>query len=488
MELADLSLTELAEKIRTREASVLEVTESALQRLEATEPQISAFVDVYKDDARTRAKELDATENTDRENVLFGIPASLKDVLQLKGKRTTASSKILENYTSSYSATVCQKLEDVGSVFVGKTNCDEFAMGASTENSAYGVTKNPWDLERVPGGSSGGSIASVAVGSSVYSLGSDTGGSIRQPASFCNVVGLKPTYGRVSRYGLIAMASGLDQVSVTARRVEDTAIVLKTISGHDPKDATSSRSDHENFIDAMKQQVNGLRIGIPEEFFGEGLDPEVNALIQAALKQLEAAGAHLVPLSLPHLKYTLPVYYILTPAEVSSNMARYDGIRYGKRSEDAEDLLETYMKTRKEFLGVEVKRRVLIGSYVLSAGYYDAYYKKAQQVRAIIIDEFHKAFEQVDVIASPTSPVPPFKIHERANDPLSMYLSDVYTVAANLAGLPAISVPAGFTTTQLPVGLQFMGAQFEEGKILRAAYAYENMNTWYTKRPPIAGA
>ena len=485
MELADLSLTDLSKKIADKEVSILEVTESNLARLEKTEPAISAYLDVYADDARERAKALDADNHHDVPKPLYGIPASLKDVLLLEGKRATGSSKILENYIASYTATSVKKLQDAGAVILGKTNCDEFAMGASTENSAYGVTKNPWDLERVPGGSSGGSIASVAAGSSVYSLGSDTGGSIRQPASFCNVVGLKPTYGRVSRYGLMPMASGLDQVSVTARTVEDTAIVLEEISGHDPKDSTSSRKPHGNFLTAMKQSVEGLRIGVPVEFFGEGLDPEVKTLIDAALHKLEDNGARLVPLSLPHLKYTLPVYYILVPAEVSSNIARYDGIRYGKRSDAAEDLLETYMKTRKEFLGVEVKRRVLIGSYVLSAGYYDAYYKKAQQVRAIIIDEFNHAFEEVDVIASPTSPVPPFKIHERANDPLSMYLSDVYTVAANLAGVPAISVPAGFIKTQLPVGLQFMSAQFEEGKILQASYAYQQMTDWHTKRPPI---
>lgn len=480
MSLSDLSLVELSKKIQKREASVLEVTEDVLSRLKETEPQIDAFLDVYEDDAKQRAKELDAKTN-ERGSILYGIPASLKDVLLVKGKRATAGSKILENYIASYTATSCQKLEDAGAVFVGKTNCDEFAMGASTENSGYKITRNPWDTERVPGGSSGGSIASVAVGSSVYSLGSDTGGSIRQPASFCNVVGIKPTYGRVSRYGLMAMASGLDQVSVTTRTVEDAAHVLQAISGHDAKDATSfTRAD--NFVADLTDEIKGLRIGLPAEYFGDGLDPEVKQIVDKGVRELEKLGAVITEIHLPHAKYSLPVYYILTPSEVSSNMARYDGVRYGKQS-DAEDLLTTYMNTRREFLGKEVKRRILIGTYALSAGYYDAYYKKAQQVRALLIHEFQDAFSNVDLIVSPTSPVPPFKIHERASDPLSMYLSDVYTVGANLAGIPAMSVPAGFTETGLPVGMQLMANQFQESAILKAGYAYQQVTDWHAKQP-----
>lgn len=484
MELLDHSLAQLATKIQKKEVSVLEVAKAALGRLHDVEPKVDAYLDVYNEEVEARAKELDANIDSAR-SFLYGIPASLKDVLMLQGKRITAASKVLDNYIAPYTATSVAKLEAAGAIFTGKVNTDEFTMGASTETSAYKITRNPWDLERVPGGSSGGSAVSVATGTAVYSLGTDTGGSIRQPASFNNVVGLKPTYGRVSRYGEIPMASGLDQTGPITHTVEDAAIVLDAITGHDPKDATSLHNPKESFVSAIGQDVKGMRIGVAKEYFGEGLDPEVEATVKKGIQQLEDLGAEIVEISLPHVKYTLPIYYIVTPAEVSSNMSRYDGIRYGMRSEDAQDLLQTYMKTRKQFLGTEVKRRILIGSYVLSAGYYDAYYKKAQAVRRIVIDEFAEAFKKVNVIISPTSPVPPFKIHERQNDPLSMYLADVYTVAANLAGIPAMSVPAGFTKSGLPVGMQMMGKQLDEYSILKLGHAYQQVTDWHKKKPTI---
>jgi aspartyl-tRNA(Asn)/glutamyl-tRNA(Gln) amidotransferase subunit A len=484
MELLDHSIAELSKKIHSREVSILELTQSAMKRLQEVEPKVDAYLDVYSNEAEEQAKELDKNlENAT--SPLYGIPASLKDVLMLKGKRTTAASKVLENYIAPYTATSVAKLQKVGAIFTGKVNTDEFTMGASTETSAYKITRNPWDLERVPGGSSGGSAVSVATGSAVYSLGTDTGGSIRQPASFNNVVGLKPTYGRVSRYGEIPMASGLDQTGPITHTVEDAALVLDAITGHDPKDATSLRDPKKSFSSVIGEDVKGMRIGIAKEYFGEGLDPEIDASVQKGIHELENLGAEVVEIALPHQKYTLPIYYIVAPAEISSNMSRYDGIRYGMRSDEADDLLQTYMKTRKQFLGTEVKRRILIGSYVLSAGYYDAYYKKAQQVRRIVIDEFAEAFKNVDAIISPVSPIPPFKIHERQNDPLSMYLADVYTVAINLAGLPAISVPAGFTKSGLPIGMQLIGRQLDEYSILRLGHAYQQKTDWHKKKPLI---
>lgn len=482
MDLLDFTLAQLAIKLQKKEVSVLEVTQAAMKRLNEVEPKVDAYLDIYNEEAEARARELDKNFDSVK-GMLYGIPVSLKDVLMLKGKRITAASKILDNYIAPYTATSVAKLEAAGAVFTGKVNTDEFTMGASTETSAYKMTKNPWDLERVPGGSSGGSAVSVATGTAVYSLGTDTGGSIRQPASFNNVVGLKPTYGRVSRYGEIPMASGLDQTGPITHTVEDAAIVLDAITGRDPKDATSLHNPKDSFASVIGKDVKGMRVGVAKEYFGEGLDPEVEASVRKGIHELENLGAEIVEISLPHVKYTLPIYYIVTPAEVSSNMSRYDGIRYGMRNEEAEDLLATYMKTRKQFLGTEVKRRILIGSYVLSAGYYDAYYKKAQQVRRIVIDEFADAFKNVDVIVSPTSPVPPFKLHERQNDPLSMYLADVYTVAANLAGIPAMSVPAGFTKSGLPVGMQLMGKQLDEYSILKLGHAYQQVTDWHKKKP-----
>ncbi len=489
MDLLDFSLVDLSKKIRDKEVSILEVTQSAMKRLSEVEPKVDAYLDVYNNEVEQQAKELD--KNLDEtKGPLYGIPASLKDVLMLKGKKITAASKVLDNYIAPYTATSVAKLQKAGAIFTGKVNTDEFTMGASTETSAYKITKNPWDLNRVPGGSSGGSAVSVATGTAVYSLGTDTGGSIRQPASFNNIVGLKPTYGRVSRYGEIPMASGLDQTGPMTHTVEDAAIVLDAITGQDPRDATSLHDPKESFYANLiaNQDIKGMRIGIPKQYFGIGLSPEVQEVqdvVWPAIKQLENLGAELVEISLPHVKYTLPIYYIVTPAEVSSNMARYDGIRYGMRSEEAQDLLQTYMKTRREFLGTEVKRRILIGSYVLSAGYYDAYYKKAQAVRRIVIDEFAEAFKNVHAIVSPTSPVAPFKIHERQNDPLSMYLADVYTVAANLAGIPAMSVPAGFTKSGLPIGMQLMGKQLDEYSILRLGHAYQKVTKWHKEKPPV---
>lgn len=410
--------------------------------------------------------------------VLAGVPLAVKDNMLIEGTVTTAGSKILEHYKASYDATVIQKLKKTGAVFLGKTNLDEFAMGASTENSAYGVTHNPHDLTRVAGGSSGGSTAAVAAGLAIYALGSDTGGSIRQPASFCGVVGLNPTYGRVSRYGLIAMASGLDQIGPITKNVYDAALVLNEIAGHDPLDSSSAPVAVPDYTAKLGQSIEGLRVGVPKEFFMEGLDSQVESSIRAAIAKLEKLGAKIGEVSLPYsTDYSIATYYIIVPSEVSANMARYDGIRYGHVSKDAENLFEVYAKSRAEGLGNEVKRRIMVGSYALSAGYYDAYYIKAQKVRTLISHDYDRAFKDFDVLVGPTAPTPAFKIGEQSDDPLKMYLADIYTAGVKLAGLPAISVPCGTvksdTDTDLPVGLQIIGNKFDEATILQVAYAFE---------------
>jgi aspartyl-tRNA(Asn)/glutamyl-tRNA(Gln) amidotransferase subunit A len=401
------------------------------------------------------------------------------------GIKTTCASKILGNFKPPYDATVVQKLKQAGYVLCGKPNMDEFAMGSSTENSGFFVTKNPWDLGRIPGGSSGGSAAAVAADECIGSLGSDTGGSIRQPAACCGVVGLKPTYGRVSRYGLVAFASSLDQIGPITKDVMDTAVLMNIISGHDPKDSTSANIAAPDFTRALKKDVKGMKIGMPREYFIEGMDREVEKAVKDAVKSLEGLGANVVEVSLPHTSYAVATYYILATSEASSNLARYDGVKYGFRAQGAKDLLDTYLQTRSQGFGSEVKRRIMLGTYALSAGYYEAYYKKGQQVRTLIKRDFDEAFKTVDVIATPTAPTAAFKIGEKSADPLQMYLSDIFTISVNLAGIPGISIPCGFTSGNLPVGLQLLGRHFDEESIIRAAYAYEQATEWHRRRPKL---
>ena len=458
MDFAALTIRQAAEGLRKKDFSSVELTTSVLEAIEKKDNDIGAYLTITRDQALSEAMKVDQLLS-DRQEVapLAGIPVAVKDVLSTQGIRTTAGSKILENYTPPYDATVVGKLKQQHAVLVGKTNCDEFAMGGSTENSAYKVTKNPHDLTRVPGGSSGGSAAAVAANECVWALGTDTGGSIRQPASFCGVVGLKATYGRVSRYGLLAMASSLDTVGPITKTVEDAALALEVLAGHDPHDATSSPAPVTKYSSFLGKDIKGLRVGVPKEYFEEGLDSKVKKVIEAALVKLESLGAEVVEISIPHQEYALAVYYVIVPCEVSSNMARYDGIRFGK--------------DRVRF-GDEVKRRIMIGTYALSAGYYDQYYNKACKVRALLKHDFDKLFGEVDVLVGPVSPTVAWKIGEKVDDPLSLYMADIYTITANLVGIPAISVPAG-RADGLPVGLQIMGPQFGEGKILQVAHAYE---------------
>jgi aspartyl-tRNA(Asn)/glutamyl-tRNA(Gln) amidotransferase subunit A len=416
---------------------------------------------------------------------LTGIPIALKDIVCTKGFLTTCGSRILYNYIPPYDATVVEKLKEAGAVFTGKTNMDEFAMGSSTETSHFGITKNPWALDRIPGGSSGGSAASVAADECIASIGSDTGGSIRQPAALCGVVGMKPTYGRVSRYGLIAFASSLDQIGPFTKDVEDCAIMMNVIAGYDPRESTSVPLDVPDYTAFLSRGIDGCKVGIPKEYFIEGIDPEVTEAISRAMKAIEGLGASCVEISLPHTEYCLAVYYIIAPAEASSNLARYDGVKYGFRAEDCRDLMDMYKKTRSAGFGAEVKRRIMIGTYALSSGYYDAYYKKASQVRALIKRDFEEAFKDCDVILTPTSPTPAFKIGEKMDDPLQMYLSDIFTISTNLAGIPGISVPCGFTRQGLPIGAQFLAGHFEEGKLIQIASAFEKHANLKQRRPDL---
>jgi aspartyl-tRNA(Asn)/glutamyl-tRNA(Gln) amidotransferase subunit A len=444
---------------------------------------VHAFITVTEEEALQMAA--DADQRLARgENVqpLTGIPVGLKDIFLTKGVLTTCASRILNNFIAPYDATVVSKLRDAGAVFVGKLNMDEFAMGSSTENSAYGVTRNPWDLERIPGGSSGGSSAALAAGESIITLGTDTGGSIRQPASVCGVVGIKPTYGRVSRYGVIAFASSLDQVGPFALDVEDCAIALEAIAGHDPRDSTSAPAAVPDFRADLKKGVKGLKIGVPKEYFVEGMDPEVEKAVHTAIDALKQQGAEVVEVSLPHTEYAVATYYLVAPAEASSNLARYDGVRFGYRAAAPENLLDMYMRSRGEGFGPEVKRRIMIGTYALSSGYYDAYYLKAQKVRTLLKQDFDEAFKQVDVIVTPTAPSAAFKIGEKSADPLQMYLSDIFTIACNLAGIPGISLPCGFTSNNLPIGLQLLGKAWDEATLFRVGWAYEQSQDWHKRR------
>ena len=481
-----LTAHELHEKLKARDITAVELTESIYSRIEDVEPSIKGYLTLTEEMALEQASTADrGFQNGDDLPPLAGIPMAIKDVICTKDIRTTCASKILSNFVPPYDATVMTKLHEQGAVMIGKTNMDEFAMGSSTENSAYQITHNPWDLETIPGGSSGGSAAVVSADTAICSLGSDTGGSIRQPAALCGVVGMKPTYGRVSRYGLVAFASSLDQIGPFTKDVTDCALVLNAICGKDEMDSTSVDIQVPDFTRSLINDVKGLKIGVPKEYFAEGLDAEVEELVKASIAVFEKLGASLVEVSLPHTDYAIATYYIIAPAEASANLARYDGVRYGYRTEEPTDLINMYKKTRSEGFGQEVKRRIMLGTFALSTGYQDAYYRKAQKVRTLIKSDFDAAFEKVDVIATPTSPTPAFKIGERTADPLQMYLCDVMTTPASHAGLPGISVPCGFVKSGLPVGLQLLTAPFDEETLLRAAYTYEQNTDHHLRKPEI---
>ncbi len=485
MELWRLTVHEAHELLKRREISAVELTKAVLERISQVEDKVKAFLTVTDEIAIKMAEEADR-RLAKGENVtpLTGIPVAIKDNMCTRGIRTTCASKILYNFVPPYDATVVVKLKEGGAVFIGKTNMDEFAMGSSTEFSGFFPTHNPWDLERVPGGSSGGSAAAVAAGECLAALGSDTGGSIRQPAAFCGIVGKKPTYGRVSRFGLIAFASSLDQIGPMARDVTDCALLLNIIAGHDPYDSTSIPQPIPDYTQALIPEVKGMKIGLPREYFGEGIDPQVVERVMQAARQLEDAGAELVELSLPTTEYALAAYYIIAPAEASSNLARYDGVQYGYRTQVSEDIVAMYSQTRSEGFGHEVKHRIMLGTYTLSAGYYDAYYLRAAKVRTLIRRDFEQAFQKCDVLLTPTSPVPPFKLGERTDDPLLMKMSDICTIPANMAGLPAISIPCGFLGG-LPVGLQFIGKVLDETTLLRVAFAYEQISGYRNILAPL---
>ena len=474
IELETLSLRETREQVRTGLVSAVSFAEQHYERIAAIDGQIHSFLAPTKERALETAARVDAAAKAgDPLGPLAGVPVGIKDVLVMRGVPTTAGSRILEGYLPPYDATAVTRLEAAGAVVLGKLNCDEFAMGSSNENSAYGPVHNPRALDRVPGGSSGGSAAAVAAGMCVASLGTDTGGSIRQPAAFCGVVGVLPTYGRVSRYGLIAFASSLDRVGPFGRSVEDAATVLEVLAGKDAMDATSSEQPVPSYSAELQKPVRGLRVGVPEEYFGEGLDPEIRAVVERALDDLRAAGCTVERVSLPHTKYAVPTYYVLATAEASANLSRFDGVRYGLRAKDASTLSAMYRRTRDEGFGAEVKRRILLGTYVLSAGYYDAYYRKAQQVRTLLARDFLAAFARVDALVCPVTPTPAFKLGEKTDDPLQMYLEDIYSVAASLAGICGMSVPAGTTAAGLPIGVQVLGRHFDEATVLRVGAAIE---------------
>jgi aspartyl-tRNA(Asn)/glutamyl-tRNA(Gln) amidotransferase subunit A len=481
--LTDLTLSEVVDKLHKREISAVDLTRAYLRRIEELNSALGAYLTVTATQALAQANAADQSREAGDQRPLLGVPLAIKDVLSTKGVQTTCGSKILEGYTPVFSATAVKRLEDAGMVMLGKTNMDEFAMGSSNEHSAYCVARNPWNMERVPGGSSGGSAVAVAAGMASGALGTDTGGSVRLPASFCGITGLKPSYGRVSRYGLVAFGSSLDHVGQFGHTVEDVARLLQVVAGHDPLDATSMPTPVPNYLSGLHGGVKGMKIGVPSEYFAPGMQPEVEAAVRAAIGHLESLGAEVIDISLPHAEYGLPVYYIIAPAEASANLARFDGIRYGPRVDKGE-MWDTYKATRALF-GPEVKRRIMIGTYTLSAGYYDAYYGKAQAVRTLIKQDFEKAFEQVDVIAAPVAPTTAFKIGQNTDDPLQMYLSDVLTISLNLAGVPGISVPCGFDSSDLPIGLQLIGGAFREDTLLRVAHTYQTTTEWHTKRPEV---
>jgi|SRR5579862_645606 len=483
--LHELSVREAADRVRRRDVSAVDLARAALARIAAVDTQFGAFLTLNEVEAIATAEAIDRRVAAGQDpGPLAGVPVGVKDIICTAGLRTTAASRILEHFVPPYDATVTKRLRAAGAVIVGKLNCDEFAMGSSTENSGLGVTRNPWDLARVPGGSSGGSGVAVAAGECHAALGTDTGGSVRLPAAFCGVVGLKPTYGRVSRFGVIAYASSLDQVGPLGRDVADVAVVLEAIAGHDPLDTTASPRPVPSYLGALDGKVKGLRLGLPREYFVEGMQPEVEAAVRKAIDQLEALGASVEPVSLPHTEYAIATYYLIATAEASSNLARYDGIRYGLRAPGGA-LGEMYEATRAAGFGAEVKRRIMLGTYALSAGYYDAYYLKAQQVRTLIRMDFQKVFETCDALVTPVSPTTAFQLGEKTADPVTMYLSDIFTISVNLAGLPALALPCGFDRAGLPIGLQVIGRPFDEETVLRVGHAYEQATEWHARRPKV---
>jgi len=476
------SLAELAEGLRNKDFSSEELTKSALNRISQYDSQLNSFISVAEEQALVQARHADAQITSGKLSSLTGIPIAQKDIFCTEGIRTSCASRMLDNFISPYDATVVEKFNAAGAIMVGKTNMDEFAMGSSNETSFYGAVKNPWDTERVPGGSSGGSAAAVAARLVPAATGTDTGGSIRQPAALCGITGIKPTYGRVSRYGMIAFASSLDQAGAMAPSAEDTAIMLNAMAGFDARDSTSIEKEVPDYTAVLNNDIKGLKIGIPKEYFGEGLDAEVAAKIEQAVDEYKKLGAEIIDISLPNSSLSVPVYYVVAPAECSSNLSRFDGVRFGYRCDDPKDLEDLYKRSRGEAFGPEVKRRIMIGTYALSAGYYDAYYLKAQKLRRLISEDFKQAFENVDVIMGPTAPSTAFKIGEKSDDPITMYLSDIYTIATNLAGLPGMSVPAGFSNG-LPVGLQIIGSYFDEARLLNVAHQYQNVTDWHQQIP-----
>lgn len=487
MSLFDHKVSELQQMLQSKKISVRDLVSESYSRIKDVDGKVQAFLTLDEENAWNKADELDAKlARGEAKGPLFGMPIGIKDNIVTKGLRTTCASKILDNFDPIYDATVMERLQQNETITIGKLNMDEFAMGSSTENSAFQKTANPWDLTSVPGGSSGGSAAAVAAGEVPFSLGSDTGGSIRQPASYCGVVGMKPTYGRVSRYGLVAFASSLDQIGPITRNVEDNAYLLQAIAGIDPMDGTSANIEVPDFTKALTGDIKGLKIAVPKEYLGEGVSPEVRQSVLDSLKVLESLGASYEEVSLPHSKYALSTYYILSSSEASANLSRFDGVRYGHRTENAENLLEMYKQTRAEGFGDEVKRRIMLGTFALSSGYYDAYYKKAQKVRTLIKNDFEKVFDQYDVIVGPTAPTPAFKMGENTKDPLTMYANDILTIPVNLAGVPGISVPNGFSKG-LPLGLQIIGKHFDESMVYKVAHAFEQATDFHKQKPSLQG-
>jgi len=484
-ELYEMTATDLAEMLREKKVSSVEITRSVIDRMDAVEPKINSYVNPAPEQALEMAENADQRLASGDDDPLTGIPIAVKDNMCIRGRKTTCGSRILANFVPPYDATVVSRLRDAGMVILGSANMDEFAMGSSNESSCWGPTRNPWDLERIPGGSSGGPAAAVASGAAVVSLGSDTGGSIRLPASFCGVLGMKPTYGAVSRYGLVAFASSLDQIGPFARDTSDLALLLNVICGHDPMDSTSMPREYPDFTGFLDKPLEGMTLGLPEEFFNRLDNPEVEQVISEARSVLEKLGVKFVELSLPHLDYGIAAYYIIAPSEASSNLARYDGVKYGHRADQFEDMIDMYCRTRSEGFGDEVKRRIMLGTYALSSGYYDAYYLKAAKIRNLMTMEFRDAFEKCDAIYCPTAPTPAFKIGEKVDDPIQMYLTDVFTIPVNMAGLPGFTIPGGFSQEGLPIGLQFIAPHFEEGRLIQLAAAFQRETDHHLKRPPL---
>jgi aspartyl-tRNA(Asn)/glutamyl-tRNA(Gln) amidotransferase subunit A len=481
LKLYELTIHEAQDLLRKGEISAVELTQAVIDRIVEVDNRVKAYLTITPEWALEQAREADRRRAAGEDYPFLGVPVAIKDVICTKGVVTTCGSKILENFIPPYDATVIEHLRQSGAITLGKTNMDEFAMGSSTENSGFFPTRNPWDMSRVPGGSSGGSAAAIAADECLGALGSDTGGSVRQPAAFCGVAGLKPTYGRVSRYGLVAFASSLDQIAPFGKDVTDCAIMLQAVAHYDPRDSTSVDVPAPNYAQALVPDIRGMRVGVPSEYFVEGMQPEVEAAVRAAIDKIADLGAEVDEVSLPHTEYSLPAYYLIAPAEASANLARYDGVKYGYAHPEVEDVWDAYRKTRQGGFGAEVKRRIMLGTYALSAGYYDAYYLKAQKVRTLIKQDFDEAFKEFDVLVAPTSPTVAFKIGEKVDDPLQMYLSDIFTLSLNLAGICGISIPCGFADG-LPVGLQIMGDAFAEEAVLRVAYAYEQATEWHNNR------